>query len=134
VLIIALLSSCEKSPHQLRMVVPTEPEDRSIVEELGDLLDDEALVRFRLTDTPLSEESALDAIVAGEADIALVSNNLPFRSEIATVMPLYPTVLHIGRRRAGRLTLLRCCDPQVPSVPPCAIDGGFCRTRTAGQQ
>ncbi len=98
VVIIALLSSCDKSPHQLRMVVPTEPEDRSIVEELGDLLDDEALVRFQLTDTPLSEEAALDAIVSGEADIALVSNNLPFRIEIATVMPLYPTVLHIGRR------------------------------------
>lgn len=100
--IIALLSSCDTSPHQLRLVLPTEPEDRSIVEELGDLLDDEAAVRFQLTDTPLSEEAALDAIVAGEADIALVSNNLPFRSEIATVMPLYPTVLHIGRRQGSR--------------------------------
>jgi len=98
VLIFALLSSCDSGPHQLRLVVPTEPEDRSIVEELGGLLDDEAMIRFHLTDTPLSEEAALDAIVSGEADIALVSNNLPFRKEISTVMPLYPTVLHMGRR------------------------------------
>ena len=41
-------------------------------------------------------ESALDAIVAGEADIALVSNALPYRDSVAAVIPLFPTVLHIG--------------------------------------
>ncbi|MCH8250213.1 MAG: hypothetical protein IH913_11465 [Proteobacteria bacterium] len=101
VFFLALLSSCDTGPHQLRLVIPTQPEDRSIVEELSSLLDDKALVRLLLTDSPLSEEAALDAIVSGEADIALVSNNLPFRSEIATVMPLYPTVLHIGRREGS---------------------------------
>jgi len=98
VFFLALLSACDAAPHQLRFVLPTEPEDRSIVEEMSGLLDDEAVVQLRLTDKPLSEEAALDAIVSGAADIALVSNNLPFRSEIATVMPLYLTVLHIGRR------------------------------------
>lgn len=101
VFLFALLSSCDTGQHQLRLVIPTQPEDRSIVEELSSLLDDKALVRLQLTDSPLSEEAALDAIVSGEADIALVSNNLPFRSEIATVMPLYPTVLHIGRREGS---------------------------------
>lgn len=51
-----------------------------------------------MTESPLAEEAALDAISAGQADIALVSNNLPFRNDIATAMPLYPTVLHIARR------------------------------------
>jgi len=95
---LAQLSACDKSPTELRLVIPTEAEDRSIVEELSGLLDQEATVLVRLTDKPLSEEAALDAIVSGAADIALVSNNLPFRKDITTVMPLYPTVLHMGHR------------------------------------
>ncbi|MDH3751200.1 MAG: hypothetical protein OEU40_11445, partial [Gammaproteobacteria bacterium] len=75
------------------------PIDRSIVEDLGELFESErVLTRVRLTEEPLSEEAALDAIASGAADIALVSNNLAFRRDIATVMPLYPTVLHIARR------------------------------------
>lgn len=98
---LSLLSACDIGPHELRLVTPTEPVDRSIVEEFSELLDDEAAVRVRLTETPLSEEAALDAVQSGDADVALVSNNLPFRTDIATVMPLYPTVLHIGRREGG---------------------------------
>ena len=101
VIFLAQLSACGKSPTELRLVTPTEPEDRSIVEEWSDLLNQEAKFRVRLIDKPLSEEAALDAIVSGAADIALVSNNLPFRDEITTVMPLYPTVLHIGHRGAS---------------------------------
>ena len=93
-----LLTACDTGPHELRLVTPTEPVDRSIVAELGDLLGDDTNVRISLTATPLSEEAALDAVQSGEADLALVSNNLPFRVDIATVMPLYPTVLHIGHR------------------------------------
>ena len=95
---LSLLSACDTGPHELRLVTPTEPVDRSIVEEFSDLLDDDASVRVRLTATPLSEEAALDALQSDDADVALVSNNLPFRTDIATVMPLYPTVLHILSR------------------------------------
>ncbi|MGB5625955.1 MAG: TAXI family TRAP transporter solute-binding subunit [Woeseiaceae bacterium] len=98
---LSLLTACDTGPHELRFVTPTESADRSIVEEFSDLLDDEASVRIGLTATPLSEEAALDALQSGDADVALVSNYLPFRSDIATVMPLYPTVLHIGRREGA---------------------------------
>jgi TRAP-type uncharacterized transport system substrate-binding protein len=98
---LSLLTACDPGPRELRLVTPTERVDRSIVEELSDLLDDEASVTVRLTATPLSEEAALDAVQSGDADLALVSNNLPFRGDIATVMPLYPTVLHIGRREGA---------------------------------
>ena len=98
---LSLLTACDTGPHELRLVTPTEPEDRSIVEDLSDLLDDDASVRIHLGTTPLSEEAALDAVESGDADIALVSNNLPFRDDIATVMPLYPTVLHIGHREGA---------------------------------
>lgn len=77
--------------------------DQEIAREFSDLLDRESTIRVELIGSPVSDETSLDALLAGEADIALVSNNMPFRSGIATVMPLYPTVLHIGYRE-GRDT------------------------------
>jgi len=77
-------------------VTPISPIDQKIATDFVDLLDRESAVRIELTPTPLSETLALDALASGTADIALVSNNMPFRKGIATVMPLYPTVLHIG--------------------------------------
>ena len=79
-------------------MTPVSPIDRGILEDISKLANDQSLVNVELTAEALSEEAALDAIVAGNADIALITNNLPFRTEIATVMPLYPTILHIARR------------------------------------
>lgn len=86
---------------ELRVVTPTEPVDREIVEDLGDLLANESDIDVVFTASPLSEEAALEALSSGEADIALVSNDLPFRTDVATVMPLYPTVLHVGHFGRG---------------------------------
>lgn len=91
-----LLASCERSPAELRFVAPLTPVDREIAQDLATLLGRESAVTVKLTANPESEEAALDALAAGNADIALVSNNMPFRDGISTVMPLYPTVLHIG--------------------------------------
>ncbi len=93
------LSACDSGSRELRFVAPASPVDREIAEELSALFGDDSLVRIALTVSPLAEEAALEAIASGDADIALVSNNLPFRSDIATVMPLYPTVLHIAHRQ-----------------------------------
>lgn len=93
------LSACDGAPQKLRMVLPTEPVDASIAEEISELLDKNTGVQIETTAAALSEEAALDAVEAGEADLALVTNNLPFRGNIATVMPLYPTVLHIASRK-----------------------------------
>lgn len=95
------LAACDKAPHALRMVTPTESLDASIATEISELLKTDASVRIDLTTTTLAEEAALDAVESGAADLALVSNNLPFRSNIATVMALYPTVLHIGSREGS---------------------------------
>jgi len=90
------LTGCDTATIELRFVTPTEPVDREIVEDLGGLLSDESAIDVVFATSPLPEQAALDALSSGEADIALVSNDLPFRTDIATVMPLYPTVLHIG--------------------------------------
>ena len=97
------LFGCEKSPTRLRLAVPTLSVDQEIAEDFSELLGRESTISVALTGSPASDEAALDALIAGDADIALVSNNMPFRSGITTVMPLYPTVLHIGYRE-GRDT------------------------------
>ena len=92
------LGGCEKKPTQLRLAIPALSVDQEIARDFSALLVSESNIRIELTGSPVSDEAALDALLAEEADIALVSNNMPFRSGITTVMPLYPTVLHIGYR------------------------------------
>ena len=79
--------------------------------DLASLLGQESEVRISLSADAASEEDALRALGNGSADIALVSNNMPFDQAIATVMPLYPTVLHIayqiGRNAADGEELIR---------------------------
>jgi TRAP-type uncharacterized transport system substrate-binding protein len=97
--LLATLIACEEGPRELRLVTPVGAIDRDIVEELAELFDNErVLTRISLTEETMSGEEALDAIAAGKADVALISNSQEFRRDIATVMPLYPTVLHIARR------------------------------------
>ncbi len=100
-------SGCDSGPAELRLVTPESPLDRAIVEDMVGLLDESAPVQLTLGHTALAESAALNAIAQGEADVALVSNNLPFRDDMATVMPLYPTVLHIAHRSD-------IADPQNP--------------------
>jgi len=78
---------------------------------LSGLLDTDLTTRLSVTGSSLSGEAALEAVASGESDIALVTNTQPFRTDIATVMPLYSTVLHIAYRNgrdasSGRALLL----------------------------
>ena len=93
---VLVVVGCERSPTELRLVRPLSPIDSAIAEDIIELLGDEAEVSVNLTDSSQSSASALDALGSGEADLALVPNNMPFRSGVSTVAPLYPTVLHIG--------------------------------------
>jgi TRAP-type uncharacterized transport system substrate-binding protein len=94
--LVFVLSGCDRSPVELRFVSPTSPIDRAIATDLAELFGAQSVIRLELTDSGLSEQEGLDAVAAGKADLALVSNALPYRDGIATVIPLFPTVLHIG--------------------------------------
>ena len=94
--VIAVSAGCETSRTELLLVRPVSPVDAEIARDIVDLLGHDSAISISLTDSDQSEESALDALITGEADIAMVSNNLPYRPGVSTVMPLYPTVLHIG--------------------------------------
>ena len=91
-----LVSACDGNPVALRLVTPLSDLDREIATELAGHFNSESTIAMSLTGDPLDERSALDAILAGEADLALVSNALPYRAGIATVIPLFPSVLHVG--------------------------------------
>ena len=93
---VAIAAGCENSPTELLLVKPSSPVDSAIAQDIVGLLGSDAEVSIRLTDSAQSDASALDALTSGAADIALVSNNMPYRSGVSTVIPLYPTVLHIG--------------------------------------
>ena len=93
---VAIATGCENSPTELLLVKPSSPVDFEIAQDIVGLVGNDAEVSILLTDLAQSDASALDALTSGAADIALVSNNLPYRSGISTVIPLYPTVLHIG--------------------------------------
>ena len=95
-LLILTLHGCDKNPVVLRMVTPSAPVDREIAQDFSDLLENNAAITVRLSEQAESDESALQSLLAGNADIALVSNDMPYQSNIATVLPFYPTVLHIG--------------------------------------
>jgi len=92
------LGSCEPGQEELRLATPFAPVDRAIAEDLSGLLDAGYSTHLSVTGSSLSGEAAVEAVASGAADIALVTNNQPFRNDIATVMPLYPTVLHIAYR------------------------------------
>lgn len=91
-----LLAACSSETEELRFVRPASSIDQEIAEDLAALFNNESHLHIELSEGVLSGDSALDAILAGEADIALVSNALQFRDGITTAIPLYPTVLHIG--------------------------------------
>lgn len=96
VILAALVTaSCEGASRELILVRPDAPIDAEIAEDLGGLFGDESAIDLVLSDEALTGGEALIAVAEGRADLALISNDQPFRGDIATVMPLYATVLHI---------------------------------------
>ena len=70
------LAGCDSGPVQLRLVAPSSDLDLEIVQTLEVLLDQSTAVRIQITDDQQPGEAALDMLIAGEADLALVSNYL----------------------------------------------------------
>lgn len=106
----AILTACDSAPTNLRLVAPSSELDLEIAHSLADTLERGSKFRLQVSGEQQSGEVALDMLLAGEADMALVSNYLPFREGITTALPLYPSVLHIayreGRDTSNAFTLL----------------------------
>ena len=93
-----LLAGCSDTPTTLRIVSGPPPTN----EQLAALLvtaSAEVETPVRLAPGPgvADAEAALAALVEGRADVAIVENSVSYRQPgVRTVIPLYPSVLHIG--------------------------------------
>ncbi len=96
---VIILLGCEQAPTELRLITPKSPVDQEIATDLANLLGRESGVNIALVPAPEDDETVLHSLASGDGDIAIITNNMPFRPDIATVMPLYPTVLHIAYRK-----------------------------------
>lgn len=89
------LPAFAKPPAELDLIIPTLEMDRVIAERIVELVDEDSGVHINLIPLPEGTTSALDALEAGHGDLAFAPNTGRFREEISTIIPLYPSVLHV---------------------------------------
>lgn len=95
--LVFLLSACDRPTAELELITPSLPTDRAIARDIAAYVSEESGVEIKLIARP-EGQSTLDALESGYGDIAFASNDQPFRADVVTIMPLYPTVLHIVAR------------------------------------
>ena len=100
------LVGCSGAPDTLSIVTGPPPANQTVAALLA-RTSEEAHTPIRLTQGPSVEnaDAALAALENGAADLAIVLNSSQYRQEaVRTVVPLYPSVLHIGVRpeKVGR--------------------------------
>jgi len=95
----AMLGGCGDQRSTFRLLAPALPLDRDIALQLAEVFEQNSQHRIEIVPLPTGFETPLDALEAGYADLALTSNAQHYRKGVTTVMPLYPTVLHILYRK-----------------------------------
>lgn len=96
---IVALAGCAERHSEFTLLMPGLPLDQEIADELVAVFEQNSEQTIRLVPLPDRFESPLDAIEAGYADLAFAANAQEYRQGVTTVMPLYPTVLHVMYRR-----------------------------------
>ena len=86
---------CRRPATELRLLAPQLPADAEIAENLIELFGENSPIELTLVPVLDDAVSMLDALEEGHADLAFASNTQPFRKDVLTVIPLYPSVLHI---------------------------------------
>ena len=97
--LVLLLGGCGEQRNTFRLIDPAQPFDREIAANLAAVFGQNSRHRIEIVPLPADYETPLDALEAGYADLAFASNVQPYREGITTVMPLYPSVLHIVYRK-----------------------------------
>ena len=94
--LVLLVPSC--SPRHGTIVVTPDTKREAIAGKLAALLGEIDGFELRLVEGEGSVHN-LDLLRRGEADLTIVENSVPFERGIRTVVPLYPSVLHILHRK-----------------------------------
>ena len=115
-----LLVACEPAPKELRLITPKSQVSREIATDFASLLGDESGVNITLVPAPEDDKTVLESLASGDGDLAIITDIMPFRADVATVMPLYPTVLHVIHRkgRAAGNTVELLSGATVYAGPP----------------
>lgn len=92
---LAGIASCGEVRHEYRLAMPSLQLDREVAEQLVEVFAQHSEHQISLVTLVDPDMTALEAVESGIADLALASNSQPYRQGITTVMPLYPTVLHV---------------------------------------
>jgi hypothetical protein len=88
----------EPPTRTLRLVRPALDLEERIAERLVALIEDHERLNIVLVDRPSPDMTAIDAVMAGHADLAFAANIEAYREDINVVLPLYARVLHIVTR------------------------------------
>jgi hypothetical protein len=94
----ALMAACGKSDIELELITPSQPLDQIVAEQIVALVEEDSGVRIRLIPPPADGTPILDALRDGYGDLAFAPNSMRYQDGISTILPLYPTVLHIATR------------------------------------
>ena len=99
VAVLAGIASCSEVRHEYRLAIPSLDLDREVAEVLVEVFEENSRHRISLVQLADPDTTALEALESGVADLVLASNAQPYRQGVTTVMPLYPTVLHVLYKR-----------------------------------
>lgn len=98
------LAACGDPRPDLRLIEPRLPVDRGIASDFAELMEEKSSISVTIVASAGNDETSIGALLADRADIALVSNNLNYASDITTVMPLYANILHILQKQPPAAT------------------------------
>jgi TRAP-type uncharacterized transport system substrate-binding protein len=89
------MAGCGEVRHEYRLATPGLLIDREVARELVEIFEESSRHSISLVPLPDPTMTALEAVESGVADLGLASNSQPYRQGVTTVMPVYPTVLHV---------------------------------------
>ncbi len=90
------LAGCSPSVTEVDLIMPELPVEQIIARKIADLVDEDSGLKINLIPLPDDSLSVLDALEQGYGDIAFAPNTNEHRDTITTIMPIYPSVLHVG--------------------------------------
>lgn len=92
------LAACERPTAEIELITPRQDLDKVVAEQIVALVEEDSGIEVTLIPPPADGVPVLDALQNGYGDLAFATNNERFREGISTIIPLYPSILHIATR------------------------------------
>lgn len=84
-----MMTGCGIRHLDLILVWPESPVDYAVAMSLAEVFSRESDLRLTLTNERRTEQLAINALVEGSADVAVIANSMPYQEGSATVIPIY---------------------------------------------